>query len=69
MKPPFFPLTTKKVGTKVKILKDLFDESKGFYFGKVTGITQSCKLTVQFDQQVPHMGDNVTLNSYCFISV
>ena len=51
MIPPFHPLTVKKEGDRVKMLRHPADESRGYYYGTVIPIPMHDYLKVRWDEK------------------
>lgn len=60
MSPPFHPLTTKKIGDRVKIPKNSLDESLGFDYGTIHHVGPSDDLTVFWDHKTPFLAQHTS---------
>lgn len=52
---PFHPLTTKKARDRVKIPKNVLDESLGYDYGTVQRVGSDDRLYVVWDEKTPHL--------------
>jgi hypothetical protein len=53
----YHPMTTKKIGDRVKVPKHPADYSRGYFFGTVIHRGPSDNLLVQWDENIPYMSN------------
>lgn len=53
---PFHPMTTKKIGDRVKVPRFATDETRGYHYGTVEHRPLRDELIVVWDQPIPYMG-------------